>query len=391
MFQNQFSSLTINFSLRNDADYKFHLFSDFTPSFCSKLIIIKQKLITFIKEEGNHNNRAYPRLDSHKPNYFPIFFLIFGESGGKYENFSLKKIVRLCPSGLQGLFFVILSFHAAFCFILEFLMKRGRLSELSPVVSDALKKFQNGLNNRIDEDWQKVRKLDDWVLAITMESAELIDSYPWKWWKNINAPPDIPNVKVEIVDIFHFSLSGGMQSKNYPPSDPNKSINLICPSETPQDVFQDFLFLPMTSTANAVATMRNIIQLAQAYKFDLITEGLFVAAADLGLNLVAFYVAKHTLNNIRQLNGYKAGSYIKVQKGVEDNALLHDCIKHVDIEKSVDPEKFRIVWDEIIENVYEAFNWLDEVKEISSKLTVIEARYYFLFMLPLELDIFVRT
>lgn len=235
-------------------------------------------------------------------------------------------------------------------------MKRSRIQDLPAVVRDSLGSFQDGLNELIDSSWQKTRSLDDWVLAITMESAELIDSYPWKWWKNINAAPDLQNVKVEIVDLLHFSLAGSIQSKNYPPAVKDRPMHLVKPEQQYDTCFQDTIFLPLNKTPNAVATMRNIIQLAGVYKFDTITEGLFVAAADLGFDLVAFYIAKHTLNYIRQLNGYKAGSYVKVQKGVEDNVLLHDCIKSISPEDSVNPDKFIETWDVIISNVYNAFN-----------------------------------
>ena len=37
-----------------------------------------------------------------------------------------------------------------------------------------------------------------------MEVAELIESTPWKHWKNINSDPDMNNIHVELVDIWHF-------------------------------------------------------------------------------------------------------------------------------------------------------------------------------------------
>lgn len=235
-------------------------------------------------------------------------------------------------------------------------MKRSRVQDLPEVIVTSLGLFQDGLNNLIDSKWQEVRKLDEWGLAITMESAELIDSYPWKWWKNINASPDLQNAKVEIVDILHFALSGSIQSKNFPPQDVDNNVSFKSPEEKYSSEYKSFVFLPLDKTPNAVATMGNIIQLARGYRFDTIIEGLFVCAADLGFDLVAFYVAKHTLNYIRQLNGYKSGSYVKVQKGVEDNVLLHDCIKNISSEDSIDPEKYVSIWNTVISNVYDAFN-----------------------------------
>ena len=40
-----------------------------------------------------------------------------------------------------------------------------------------------------------------------MECAKLIDSFAWKHWKNIEAKPDVDNIAIEIVDIWHFVMS----------------------------------------------------------------------------------------------------------------------------------------------------------------------------------------
>ena len=41
--------------------------------------------------------------------------------------------------------------------------------------------------------------------AIWVECAEMLDHYGWKWWKKQS--PDIEQVKLELVDIWHFALS----------------------------------------------------------------------------------------------------------------------------------------------------------------------------------------
>ena len=40
-----------------------------------------------------------------------------------------------------------------------------------------------------------------------MEVAEAIDSFNWKHWKNIDNEPDWTNIRVELVDIWHFIMS----------------------------------------------------------------------------------------------------------------------------------------------------------------------------------------
>ena len=77
-------------------------------------------------------------------------------------------------------------------------------------------------------------------------------------------------------------------------------------------------------------------------------------AEKLNFNIAAYYIAKHTLNHIRQLGGYKDGSYKKVVDGKEDNELLHDAIASItigDIEGNFDG-----VANNIMNNVYDIFN-----------------------------------
>uniref|UniRef100_A0A0A9XNF0 E3 ubiquitin-protein ligase MYLIP n=1 Tax=Lygus hesperus TaxID=30085 RepID=A0A0A9XNF0_LYGHE len=107
-------------------------------------------------------------------------------------------------------------------------------------------------------------------------------------------------------------------------------------SATQETGVKDMFYFPLRDTRNAIATFRNVIELAQHYRFETITEGVIASAHDLDFNLVAYYIAKHTLNCIRQLGGYKNGSYVKVKAGVEDNVLLHDCICNIACEEVLD-------------------------------------------------------
>jgi dUTP pyrophosphatase len=45
------------------------------------------------------------------------------------------------------------------------------------------------------------------------------------------------------------------------------------------------------------------------------------------LEISAIYTAKMTLNQIRQSNGYKDGTYVKVEDGVEDNQKLKSLVE----------------------------------------------------------------
>lgn len=243
-------------------------------------------------------------------------------------------------------------------------MKRARSATLPGTILKALAELQDGLNSMIDPNWRTVRSLDNWALAITMESAELLDSYPWKWWKNIHATPDFDNIKIELVDILHFSLAGTMQTsateQNKLPAALGKQLEdaftpFVSTSEGTVAAVNNMVYLPLSRTDNAIASFRNVIQLSNAYRFDVITEAIICAAEDLDFNLVAYYVAKHTLNYIRQLGGYRSGTYVKVNDGVEDNVLLHNCIKGITVEEALDEIGYLSVWNGIMEKVFQTF------------------------------------
>lgn len=85
----------------------------------------------------------------------------------------------------------------------------------TPTTPDKLEeifRLQEVLNERIGV---KLRNLPEeektkWILnysrAMNQEMSELIDSVPWKWWAKYQKF-DEQNVRVEIIDLFHFLIS----------------------------------------------------------------------------------------------------------------------------------------------------------------------------------------
>ena len=64
-------------------------------------------------------------------------------------------------------------------------------------------RLQDETNRRLAEDW----KQRDWSfkLAAKVEAAELADHLSYKWWRL--KKPDMPQARMEVVDIWHFVLS----------------------------------------------------------------------------------------------------------------------------------------------------------------------------------------
>ena len=73
-------------------------------------------------------------------------------------------------------------------------------------------RMQDQLNRRIGvnlpppSDEEKAKWILNYTRAMQQETAELIDSVPWKWWAKYQKF-DEQNAKVEVVDLFHFLVS----------------------------------------------------------------------------------------------------------------------------------------------------------------------------------------
>ncbi|MCW8998273.1 MAG: dUTP diphosphatase, partial [Kangiellaceae bacterium] len=63
--------------------------------------------------------------------------------------------------------------------------------------------LQDGMNKKVHQDW--LNQGFEWYRAIWIECGEMLDHYGWKWWKH--QQPEMEQVKLELVDIFHFGLS----------------------------------------------------------------------------------------------------------------------------------------------------------------------------------------
>lgn len=81
-----------------------------------------------------------------------------------------------------------------------------------PDYLEAMFRMQGELNRRIGHDTERMpeEQQPEWVLnfcrAIQQETAELVDSVPWKWWAKYQTY-DKQNARVEVVDLFHFVIS----------------------------------------------------------------------------------------------------------------------------------------------------------------------------------------
>lgn len=186
------------------------------------------------------------------------------------------------------------------------------------------------------EDWTKGvtknGKTINWKRCIYMECAEMVDSFSWKHWKSINKEPDWDNLQIEVIDVWHFIMSLAIEnySKTLRGGIEDLAIN-ISSLETFSII--DVQGTYFDSQDSVIQKVENLIRISIS-KDELDLEGLIAEFFDLvvmsGLNLETLYrlyVGKNILNQFRQDNGYKDGSYIKVWNGDEDNVVMQKIWK----------------------------------------------------------------
>ena len=175
--------------------------------------------------------------------------------------------------------------------------------------------MQDAMNSRVNSDWRQANSA--WYRAIWTECAEMLDHYGWKWWKHQS--PDLDQVRLELVDIFHFAMSDYLlnQSDNgdvadriiVEMGDPRSEIDIRVAIENMAQTTIENHSMHFSNFANVM----NLIEM----DFNLLYE---------------MYIGKNVLNFFRQDHGYKDGSYIKVWQGREDNEHLAELLGELDSE-----------------------------------------------------------
>ena len=170
-------------------------------------------------------------------------------------------------------------------------------------------------------------KTINWKRCIYMECAEMVDSFSWKHWKSIDKEPDWANHQIEVVDVWHFIISLGLENyaQNFKGGVEELSLHL---SELPLFLDVKTKSVNFASQDEVLAKVEDLIRLAIAkdtLDLDKLVNDFFELVMMSGLNLESLYrlyVGKNILNQFRQDHGYKDGSYIKVWNTEEDNVVM---------------------------------------------------------------------
>lgn len=197
--------------------------------------------------------------------------------------------------------------------------------------------LQQKLNDETNgKGWEKGYNQHDriinWRRCIYMEAAELIDSFNWKHWKDINIDPDWDNITIELVDIWHFIMSLGLeQYKNKNLGDIDTIVSYVIDSKYFDEFCGDAVKPDNDDALIIVSTIEHLIKNALGRgDFERILDDFMVISLQCGLNmktLYKFYLGKNILNKFRQDNGYKEGTYKKVWDHTEDNVVMTELLE----------------------------------------------------------------
>ncbi len=192
--------------------------------------------------------------------------------------------------------------------------------------------LQNELNNATNGlEWTKGitknGKTINWRRCIYMECAEMVDSFAWKHWKAIAQEPDWKNHQIEVVDVWHFIMSLAIEEYAKKGKNSLEEIaNAVIASKNFSKITaSECLFGEMEDVLSKVEDLMRSALAKSDLDLDVLFDDFFDLVAISGLNLDSLYklyVGKNILNQFRQDNGYKEGTYIKVWDGKEDNVVM---------------------------------------------------------------------
>jgi len=195
------------------------------------------------------------------------------------------------------------------------------MTQKSPLAE--MLELQDRMNSKIDQNWKQTK--NPFLRAVAVEGVEGLESLGWKWWKK--QVPDMQNVKMELVDIWHFILSqtiiyAGEKGENaerflnstyckagYVPDPFYPGAEYALVELTPQDRME--LLFGFAALRAPLEYIVSIFRTIQSQDCKMSDEELYTG-----------YLAKNVLNFFRQDHGYKEGWYHKIWFGQEDNVWL---------------------------------------------------------------------
>lgn len=186
--------------------------------------------------------------------------------------------------------------------------------------------LQNKMNEKVNPTWLGAGYA--YLRAAMIESVEAIEHHGWKWWKA--QARDDAQLQMELVDIWHFALSDCIIRNNGNIENAAQAIEAEISDNALSVVFDGVTYLP--TERSLLDNLELMAGLCAAKRFSVALFMQIVNQSGMTSDeLYRQYVGKNVLNFFRQDHGYKAGTYVKIWHGKEDNEVLVEILNALDV------------------------------------------------------------
>ncbi len=185
--------------------------------------------------------------------------------------------------------------------------------------------LQDSMNKKIDTDWLARRHA--YLRAVLVEATEALEHYGWKWWKKQS--PDMPQLRIELIDIWHFVLSEYLLRADGDKARAAQALSAEWASGSKLEFDgqrYDLNTLDIRQQLELLAALAAVRRLCMP-----LVARLFAAVELTPDALFREYVSKNVLNHFRQDRGYKTGEYKKMWDGAEDNVHMAELLNGITV------------------------------------------------------------
>ena len=196
----------------------------------------------------------------------------------------------------------------------------------------AMLDLQDSMNRKINPDWLTAGY--PFLRAVLVEAVEGLDHYGWKWWKAQS--PDLAQLRIELIDIWHFLLSEYLVRANGDKAAAARALLEDWQSGARIEFDgrpYEIETLGIRSKLELLAAMAAVRRVCTP-----VVAGLLASCDVSAAQLFREYVSKNVLNHFRQDHGYKTGEYRKLWDGREDNVHLAQILQDLAVSDEALPQ-----------------------------------------------------
>lgn len=187
--------------------------------------------------------------------------------------------------------------------------------------------LQAAMNARVNPEWLTAGY--PYLRANVVEGGEAMEHYGWKWWKKQDK--DVAQFRMELVDIWHFTLSHLLVEAGGMADIAAEAIraSLVNDYQTEGLMFDGKHY--RYAAMDTVARLELLVGLSVSRRVSIPLFYSLMVDAELDWSeLFRQYVSKNVLNVFRQDHGYKTGTYVKMWRRREDNEHLVEIALSLD-------------------------------------------------------------